>query len=388
MNYLDSARIQAALETGGHRQAKDEDDADTVFVNSCTVTIRADRQSRQEVHHAQKKDKKVVIFGCGPKVDIQKWKDNFSEALVFQTEKELVEHFGVSEDELEFPLSDRTRLPVAIQTGCDNKCTFCITRIARGDTVDFPLEGILRQVKRAEEMGIQEIVLTGIQLASWGCGDSEKYPERSRLPELLNEILQQTDIPRIRMSSLGPQFLNDDFFDVFQNPRICDHLHLSVQSGSPDVLRNMNRGHSDAEIYHISEKAKKVRPNVALTADVIAGFPGETEQDFLQSLAMAEKVGFTKLHVFPFSPREGTGAANFPDQVPSEIKKQRAKLLREKAEQLRTNFIKKQMGKTVEVLIEENESGLSKNYIRIKVPGSKTGEKCLVKISEENVVRD
>jgi threonylcarbamoyladenosine tRNA methylthiotransferase MtaB len=386
MNYLDSARIQAALETAGHQKAQDESKADVVFVNSCTVTRRADRQSRQEAHHAQKNDKKVVIFGCGPKVDAEKWKENFSEALVFQTEKELVEHFGILEDELEFPLSDRTRLPVAIQTGCDNKCTFCITRIARGKTEDFPLEGILRQVKRAEEMGVQEIVLTGIQLASWGCGNSEKYPEKSRLPELLNEILQQTNIPRIRMSSLGPQFLHEDFFDVFQNPRICDHLHLSVQSGSPNILRKMNRGHLDTEIYHISERAKKVRPNVAITADIIAGFPGESEEDFLQSVKMAEQIGFAKLHVFPFSPREGTGAANFPEQISAPIKKERARMLREKADLLRKKFIADQVGKTVEVLIEENESGLSKNYIRVKVPGSKAGKIHSVTLYQKKVV--
>ncbi len=388
MNWLDSARIQAALQSGGHHVAEDENDADIIFINSCTVTGRADRQSRQETSHAQRLKKQVAIFGCGPKVDPTKWKNKFPGALVFQNEKNILEYFHISPDQLEFPLHDRTRLPVAIQTGCDNKCTFCITRIARGKTEDFPIQGILRQIKRAEENGIQEIVLTGIQLASWGCENSEKYPEKSQLPELLHTILEKTTIPRIRMSSLGPQFLQKRFFQIFQNPRICDHLHLSIQSGSPEILKKMNRGHSIEEVFFIAQEAKKVRPEVALTSDIIVGFPGEREQDFLETVQMTEKIGLSKIHVFPFSPREGTGAANFPDHIHAAIKKERAQYLRRKGDILRKKFITSQIGRIQEVLVEDYETGYSKNYIRLKAPGAQSGERVRVQIQEDTITQE
>jgi len=386
MNFLDSARVSAALQTGGHTQTKDEEDADVIFVNSCTVTSRADRQSRQETSHAERLRKKVAVFGCGPKVDPEKWSTRFPKALIFQSDTDILAHFGILEDELDFPLHDRTRVPIAIQTGCDNTCTFCITRIARGKTQDFPLKSILRQVQRAEESGIQEVVLTGIQLASWGCGDSAKNPTGSKLPYLLNTILDQTKIQRIRMSSLGPQFIQDDFFEVFQNPRICDHLHLSIQSGSPEILRKMNRGHGVEEVYEIAKKAKQTRANVALTADMIVGFPGETKKDFGNSVQLARDIGLSKIHVFPFSPRSGTGAENFPDQISSGVKKERAKRLRDEGKRLRNTFISGQMGKKVEVLVEEKKTGYSKNYIRLKVPEGKMGETVVMKVNEQSVV--
>ncbi len=385
MNALDSARIGAALLTAGLQQASDEAEADIVFVNSCTVTAKADRQSRQEAHRIARQQKQLIIFGCGPRVEAEKWRRGFPNALVFREESDILSHFGISEDEFEFPLADRTRLPVAIQTGCDNKCTFCITRIARGKAIDFPPESIIRQIKRAESIGIQEVVLTGIQLASWGCSDSEKHPQTSKLPELLNKILEQTSIPRIRMSSLGPQFLQDGFFAVLRDPRICDHLHLSVQSGSPTVLQRMNRGHGIKEVFRIAEHARAVRPDIALTCDLIVGFPGETDAEFAETLALVEAVGFAKLHVFPFSPRQGTGAANFPDQVPADVKKQRAEILRTKGDDLRQCYIDSQLGKIARVLVEEGNSGISSNYLRLRTGSARRGQIVPVSILPQNL---
>lgn len=388
MNALDSARIGAALLTGGLQQAECEAEADIVFINSCIVTGRADRQSRQEAYRVEKQGKQLAVFGCGPRVEQNVWQQRFPQALVFQEEKDILAHFGIAEEELEYPLAEKTRLPVAIQTGCDNKCTFCITRIARGSTVDFKIESIIRQIKRAEDMGVQEVVLTGIQLASWGCTDSAKQPLTSKLPDLLNTILEQTKIPRIRMSSLGPQFLDDRFFAALKNPRICDHLHLSVQSGSPTVLRRMNRGHGIEEVYQIAKQARVVRPHIALTCDLIVGFPGETEAEFQETGNMAEKIGFAKLHVFPFSPRQGTGAANFPDQVLAGVKKERARKLREQGDLLNKLFIQSQLGSVAEVLAEDRHSGLSSNYIRLKTPLKKQGQIVKVKVLEQHLAME
>jgi threonylcarbamoyladenosine tRNA methylthiotransferase MtaB len=385
MNWLDSAQLRAALQAGGHTEAEQEEEAESILINSCTVTKRADRQVRQEILHAMGLQKKVIVFGCGPKVEKKEWEERFPNISVLPHKEEVIEYFGISKDQLEFPLHDRTRIPVAIQTGCDNKCTFCITRIARGKTRDFPKEKIVRHIQQAEKNGIQEIVITGIQLASWGCGNSLKYPEKSQFATLLSYILKNTNIPRIRMSSLGPQFLNDEFFNVLKNPRICDHLHLSVQSGSPNILQKMNRGHSEKEIYEVVKKAKQIRPNGAITADIIVGFPGETEKDFQETVTMAKKIQFSKIHVFPFSPREKTGAAHFPKQISSNTKKYRAQHLRQKAEELRKNFFHTQIGKKTSVLVEERETGFSTNYIRLIVPKGRSGEIRNIQISQNNI---
>lgn len=386
MNFLDSARIGAALQSAGHVQAETENDADIIFINSCTVTARADRQSRQEASHAARTNAQVAVFGCSVRVNYDRWKEKYPEYLLFQKEKEILDYFGVTEDDIDFPLHEKTRIPIAIQTGCDNFCTFCITRIARGKTRDFPLESIVRQAKRAEEAGINEIVLTGIQLASWGCDDSLNNPQSSRLAEVLKALLENTNIPRIRMSSLGPQFLNEAFWNVFQNPRICDHLHLSIQSGSESVLEKMNRGHGTAEVWNIFKQARKVRPNTAFTADFIMGFPGETDDDAQETFTMAKTIEFAHLHVFPYSEREGTGAANFKEVIPVPERKARAKILRDIASETKDSFAKRFVGSTQKVLCESDETGLTSNYIRVTIPQGRNNEIYEVVLTEENIV--
>ncbi len=387
MNWYDSARLSATLVTAGHQSMPTEEQAEYVFVNSCTVTNRADRQSRQQAHKVTRNNQKLVVFGCGPAVQKTAWQQRFDKAHIFPHIDDLLAHFGIEKNALEFPEIGRTRIPIAIQTGCDNHCTFCITRLARGKTEDFSKEGILRQIQRARECGVQEVVLTGIQLASYGCGDSEKHPERSKLPHLLQFILDQSDIPRIRLSSLGPQFLHDDFFEILKNPRICNHLHLSVQSGSKNVLTKMNRGHDAKTVFHVAERAQQVADKIALTADFITGFPGEAEQDFQDTLEMVERIGFAQLHVFPFSAREGTGAANMPGQIPVTIRKQRAQILRQKAAELEERFIKACSGKTLQFLAEDKQEALSSNYLRIATSQTKPGELFSAELNSARVVR-
>jgi len=386
MNFLDSARIGAVLQNAGHIPAKNEDEADIIFVNSCTVTARADRQSRQEASHAFREKVQVAVFGCSVKVNYDRWKKQNPEYLLFRDEKEIFDYFGIQEDDITFPLHEKTRVPIAIQTGCDNFCTFCITRIARGKTEDFPLESIVQQAKRAEEAGIQEIVLTGIQLASWGCTDSLQFPKSSRLAEVIEALLEHTNIPRIRMSSLGPQFLNNSFWKVFENPRVCDHLHLSIQSGSDRVLEKMNRGHGTKEVWDIVEKARLVRPYTAFTADFIMGFPGETEEDVQETLRMVETICFAHLHVFPYSEREGTGAANFPEKIPVPERKARAKRLRDLADQTKQCFVQQSLGRKITILCEQDETGLTSNYIRVAIPEGKNNTLYTTTLSKENIV--
>ncbi len=386
MNWLDSARLSAALSNAGHIPVTSEAEADYVLVNSCTVTAQADRKSRQQANAARRAQKQVAILGCGPRVDEAAYRRQLAGTLVFGSEAEMLDYFGVEEESDPLPLNTRTRLPIAIQTGCDDVCSFCITRIARGAHRNLPIDSIVRQIRYAEELELKEIVLTGINLAAWGC-DNTRHPEQARLHELLNEILDRTDIPRIRLSSLGPQYLQPGFFDVLSDNRICDYLHLSVQSGCDSVLRRMARGHGIDEVLRVAERARAVRPAVGLAADMIVGFPGETDREFEATLKTVSNVGFSKLHVFPFSPREGTPAAEMADAVTQEVKKARAAELRELGNTLRDEFTASQLGSEQEVLIESNESGLTTNYIRVAFPGTDEGEIRKVRLSTTNVLR-
>ncbi len=372
MNWLDSARLAAALQSAGNVAVNDEEEADYIFVNTCTVTSEADRKSRQTVNRAGQMQKQVAVMGCGPRVDQSDWQVQNDSALIFGDESEMLAHFGVEQNELLLPLNSRTRLPVAIQTGCDNECSFCITRIARGAHRNLPTEAIIHQINQAYESGVREVVLTGINLAAWGCEDSRK-PQQARLYELLQAILQGTDMPRIRLSSIGPEYIQPAFFDVYADERICDYLHISLQSGSDSVLKRMQRGHGTKEVEWIAERARAVRPDTALAADIIAGFPGETDAEHRETLAFIEKLQFAKLHVFPYSVREGTPAAEMP-QLSQELKKARAAEIRELASTLRKDFIESQLGKTHRVLVEGNGTGLSGNYLRLPTGNAVPGE--------------
>ncbi len=382
MNALDSARIAAALQAAGHEPVS-EAEAEYVFVNTCTVTAEADRKSRKEVNAAGRKVEQVAVMGCGPRVDTVQWRERAPETMVFTDETVLYERFGVKLDDLPFPLTSRTRLPVAIQTGCDNLCSFCITRIARGRHANLPAEQIVRQIREAEEAGIREVVLTGINLAAWGAEDSNRA-EQARLHALIEQILEKTEMPRIRLSSLGPQYLHDGFFDVFSDSRLCAYLHLSLQSGSDSVLERMVRGHGTEEARRIGHRARAVRPEAALAADVIAGFPGESDLEHHETLAFIEEMEFAKLHVFPYSVREGTPAAEMA-QVEGNIRKQRATEIRDLGRQLRRRFVGSQMGRCFDVLVESKESGLTGNYIRLRVPGGMEGTIQQVPVSEESL---
>ena len=383
MNGLDSARLRAALLHGGHEEAGREEEADYVVVNSCTVTAEADRKSRQAVNAAGRRRQRVAVTGCGPRVDPERWHQQAGDA-VFPSGEALLDHLGAPVDALPFPVHGRTRAPVAVQQGCDNRCSFCITRLARGAHRSLPAEEVVAQVRQAEAAGAREVVLTGINLAAWGAEDSNAAAA-ARLHELLEAVLGGTTIPRIRLSSLGPQYLGPGFFRVFADPRICDYLHLSVQSGSPEVLRRMDRGHGVEEVLEAARAARRVRPDVAVAADLIVGFPGESEADFEQTRALAEEAGLAKLHVFPYSARAGTPAAEWGPVVAAPEKKRRAARLRETGRGLRRAFLQRQYGRPAEVLAEAGGTGLTGNYIRVHTAGSPAGRLHRLTVTPEQV---
>ncbi len=381
MNWLDSLQTAAHLEGAGHRRVESETEADYIFVNSCTVTDEADRKSRQAASALTGEQRQVAVLGCGPRVDRTGWEVRLPGTLIFRDESELLAHFGIEPGFEAGPAPDRTRLPVAIQTGCDDECAFCITRVARGVHRTVPAELIIRRVREAEELGVREVILTGINLAAWGASDSRRAGE-SRLHVLIERLLRETELPRFRLSSINPQHLHPAFFDLFADERICDYLHLSVQSGSPDLLRRMARGHGTEEVALIADRARAVRPHVALAADLIAGFPGETERHAEETLRFIKQIGFAKLHVFPFSPRAGTPAADFIDPVPGDQRRRRAAVLRQAGRRARTRYIEGQIGRVLPVLVEGSGSGLTPNYIRVRVADRGRGEIVPVRLTK------
>ncbi len=388
MNFVDSERIAKELSTMGFEIS--EKNPDLIIVNTCTVTDNADKKSLSFAKSALKKGKKVIITGCSVKIEKEKIAQNLPKALIFDNKEQIIEYLKELKEKKSSSKSNifespRTRAFVEIQTGCDTYCSYCIVPFTRGPSVNRDEKEIIQEIKELEEKNYKEIVLTGINLASWGASNTNK-PEESRFSYLLEQILKKTNIPRIRISSVGAKFLDNYFFDLFSDPRICDHLHISVQSGSDQILAKMNRGHGTKEIISVAERAKKVRPNVALTSDFIVGFPGETEKYFLESENLAHQMGLAKMHVFPFSVRSGTVAEKMPEQISTQIKKERADYLKKVGDKLRKKFIANNLGSNRTVLFENDGLGWTKNYIKTKKLGAEENEIIKIKLSDDNIV--
>jgi threonylcarbamoyladenosine tRNA methylthiotransferase MtaB len=257
-----------------------------------------------------------------------------------------------------FPLPGlhrRTRAFVKVQDGCDNACTFCVTTVARGAARSLPVRVVLEDIRSALRGGAQEIVLTGVHLGSWGHDFGE------RLPALIRAILSETETPRLRLSSLEPWDLDERFFELWRDPRLTPHLHLPLQSGSPSVLRRMLRKTTPDSFRVLAEAARAAIPDLALTTDVIAGFPGETEAEFGETLNFVRELAFAGGHVFTYSPRPGTPAARMKDQVAPKVKKQRTARLREAFAELgvayRSQFLGRRLPVLWESVIELGETG-------------------------------
>lgn len=364
LNSLDSARLSAALLQAQHIPTTLAQ-ADLVIFNSCLVTQTAEQKLKRAVRQALAKHKKVQILGCAARLHAAALKQTFPQVAIFATEEAWRQNFGLK-PAFNLPPQFRTRLPIMVSTGCDNHCTFCVTRLARGDFRSLSEKMIFAQIAQATKLDLKEIVLTGVNLGAFGARNSREF-QTTQLPELLTKILHKTPLPRIRLSSLGPEFLQPQFWQVFQNPRLCDFLHLAVQAGSNKILRLMGRPYSVAQIQKVAEHARQVRPNVALGADLIVGFPGESLANFAQTKKLVTELGFAKLHVFPFSPHPETPAAQLPQQIPLAEKLRRARELRALGQVLRQKFIATQLGKKQAVLVEKNGFGWTTNYLPVRI---------------------
>ncbi len=383
LNQSEIEKMALQFRQAGHELVDDAGHADLVVVNTCAVTTAASSDSRQHIRQAAKLgNARIVATGCWATVDPESALKLPSVALVADNlhKQSLVSDILGKDDSLDdnsllprvaLPgLHKRTRAFIKIQDGCDNHCSYCITRIARGKSRSQPLQEILSDIQSAIEGGVKEIVLTGAQLGSWG----KDLQPRAKLIVLIDIIFQQTSIERLRLSSLEPWEIDDDFFAIFKNERFCRHLHLSLQSGSMAVLKRMTRRITPEKYSDLILRLRKTCPEIAITTDLIAGFPGESEIEFSESLKFIQMMNFAGGHVFSFSPRPATSATSLSDPVQTRVKKERSILLRsiisESAKQYRHKFL----GQNMRVLWEKSENidgmkwrmeGLTDNYLRV-----------------------
>lgn len=366
-----------------------EDKADIYVVNTCTVTNMSDRKSRQIIRRAKEKNPKsiLVVTGCYAQVakeelskiediDIvignQEKKDIIS--YIKDYEKEKQEHISDILYEKEFAefgttvYTDKTRAVIKVQDGCDRFCSYCIIPYARGRIRSRKPEEVVLEIEEIAKKGIKEVVITGIHLASYG----RECTHKLSLLDLLKQINEIHGIERIRLGSLEPTLMKEEFIEeLVKLSKICNHFHLSLQSGCNETLARMNRKYTVEEFEKGIKLIRKNYPDVSLTTDIIVGFPGETEEEFEKTYEFLQKVGFYKMHVFPYSARKGTKAAQMPNQISGDIKEKRSKRLIELSNKNGEEQNRTYIGKELEVLFEERDGkyikGHTTNYIMVYV---------------------
>ena len=407
VNQVESASLGEAFERKGHKLVSFKEKADIYIVNTCAVTARAAYESRQLIRRAlKKKPLLVVACGCYAQVAGKELKDLVKEPVLIlgQQEKakllEIIESLSLPLEKTIISVSDTRDLRVCepyplsrflghrraflrVQDGCSVFCSYCIVPYARGPSRSLPLEEIRSQVRRYLASGYKEIVVTGVHLGLYG---RDLSPSRSLLDIVL--LLEELKVPRFRLSSLEPLEISDELLDLLARAKgFCPHFHISLQSGSDEVLKKMGRRYQAADFKTLVEKIKKIFPEAAIGADVIAGFPGEREEDFAKTFALLESLPISYLHVFPYSPRPGTKAASWP-QVPPDKIAARAKKLQELSKAKRKAFLREQLGSEREVLVlryvkeQGLYEGLTRNYVSVffEADSSLLGEIARVKI--------
>jgi threonylcarbamoyladenosine tRNA methylthiotransferase MtaB len=391
LNQAEIETMARQLAAGGHTITADAAEADTVILNTCAVTAEAARDARNLTRRfARANDAAdIVLTGCYAAIA----PDELAALpgvghVVGNTDKERIPLLLDPTLPADLPRFDReplsretaagslgrTRGFVKVQDGCDNRCTFCVTTIARGAGRSRPLGEVLAEVQAFAAAGYREVVLTGVHLGSYG----RDLGRQAGLAELVAALLAHTDVPRLRLSSLEPWEVAPNFFRLWENPRLLPHLHLPLQSGSDRVLRRMARRTTRAAFRALAGEARAAIPDLHLSTDLIAGFPGETDEEHAETLAYVAELAFGRLHVFPYSPRPGTAAARLPGQVPGPVKKERARQLIALGERLGAAFHARYDGATRPVLWEQAVGaepeglrwvGYTDNYIRVAAVG-------------------
>ncbi|MDR7857111.1 tRNA (N(6)-L-threonylcarbamoyladenosine(37)-C(2))-methylthiotransferase MtaB [Tissierella sp.] len=392
VNQYETEAMEEIFEKNGYNIVSDQVIADIYVINTCTVTNLSDRKSRQFIRRAKKlnKDSIIAVVGCYSQVSPDEVSEIEGVDVVIGTTdrnrilelcenaKEKNEKINIVRNvktEKEFEtiniddIKSKTRAYIKIQDGCNQFCSYCIIPYARGPIRSRELDDVIMESEKLGKAGFKEVVLTGIHVASYG-----KDMNNTPLTTVLDKVANVQGIDRIRLSSLEPTLINHEFMkSIIKTGKVCDHFHLSLQSGSDTVLKRMNRKYTSDEYRNIVNLIREYMPNAGITTDIIVGFPGESEEEFNETCEFVKEIGFSRIHVFKYSPRKGTPAAESKNQVDGNIKNTRSEKLISLGDELMLKFNKGFIGSSLSVLFEEeskNENGMiegyTTNYIRVK----------------------
>ncbi len=409
VNQYETEAMMELFESRGYEVVKNVERANVYVINTCTVTSLGDKKSRQFIRRVKRLNDEAIIgvVGCYSQVSPEEVEKIDGVNVIIGTSNrkqivDVVEDINVWDkivlvddimkvtefEELKIEtIKDKTRAFLKIQEGCNQYCSYCIIPYARGPIRSRQPENVISEVKRLAENGFKEIVLTGIHVASYG-----KDLECVTLIDVLKKVHDVEGIERIRLSSLEPRMFTDEFIEGIKNmPKFCNHFHLSLQSGSDTVLKRMNRKYTTEEYSKIVDRLRKELDNPSFTTDIIVGFPGETDVEFEETYTFAKHIGFSQIHVFKYSPREGTPASKMSDQIHGDIKSNRSAKLINLVQSMSDDYMDSFLDKEVNVLLEgEYEDmpnyleGLDDHYLRICVKSSEKMKKTMqtVKIVE------
>lgn len=401
LNQSEIEKLGRQFRKAGHDLVGSAADADLVVVNTCAVTAAATVDSRKKIRHAARKgNARIVATGCYATIDPRMIEELPSvDRVISNQEKDNLVNlvignslFGQDDRTPRIPLPGkhkRTRAFIKVQDGCDNFCSFCITRIARGKSRSIPREEIFRDVESALAGGVKEIVLTGVNLGSWGRG----HGGQGSLGNLIHQLIHEFTPPRLRLSSLEPWDVDEDILRALELPGFCQHLHLPLQSGSNEILKSMARRIDRKDYESTIKRIRNISPDIALTTDIMVGFPGESNEFFEESLDSVQRMNFAGGHVFSYSLRQGTPAERLPNRVSVDIIKIRSRRMREVVNISELNYRQKFLRREVEVLWERSVrvkdnwelNGLSDNYLSVK---SEVGEdlyNCISRVTIDRV---
>jgi len=386
LNQSEIVALARTFHALGHIIVDKAREADWCIVNTCTVTHIAARKSRQLIRRLRRENPNthIAVTGCYAEISPQELEAlNGVDLIVGNADKErlpkiLEEMFPLLERSVSPSRPwrpSRTRAFVKIQDGCDNRCTYCVVTLARGPQRSRSADQILAEISQRVAEGYKEIVLTGVHIGAYGrdlrpTTNAALGHSSSGLRDLIERILAQTDTQRLRLSSIEPWDFDESLLTLWQNPRLCRHLHLPLQSGCDATLRRMGRHYSVEEYVRKVLLAREAIPDVAITTDIIVGFPGETEAEFATTMNFVQSIGFARIHVFKYSPRPGTPAAKMPDQVSPQVKEDRCRAMHILAQRAQSAFTKRFFGRTFPVLWETRSrgfqwKGLTDHYVRV-----------------------
>ncbi len=410
VNMYDTEAMMELFAERGYEIVEFDDIADIYIINTCTVTNLGDKKSRQMIRRAKRKNPNAIVAatGCYAQTAASKVAEIEGINIVIGTKDrskvvDIIEGYkggyvlnAVSDikGEKEFEplkisrLKGRTRAYIKIQEGCNRYCTYCIIPYARGPVRSRKPDDVISEVRTLAENGFKEAVLSGIHVASYGVDMGD-----ITLCDIIERVHDIDGIERIRFSSVEPTIITDEFIErISKLPKVCDHYHLSLQSGCNKTLKAMNRRYTAEEYYAACEKLRAAFPNVAITTDIIVGFPNESDEDFNESYDFAKKVKLSKIHVFPYSPKEGTPAAKMKGQIPPDVKSIRSSKMIDLSNRLNRQFMAQYIGSEKEVLFERLENGYyeghTTNYIKVIVRSEEDLTNRLVGVKLKEIVTE